>query len=366
MKKTIFFSWQKDVRGNRAYLEDCLADFVNEHDNYSVDSADRDPENADDITRVILEKIQRCQYFVADVSIINPQDKRAKGKRLTCNPNVLYELGYATALKKQIVLIGNRKTVEDQKELPFDIRNRRSILEDFSKDNKAKVMKHLTYALTVEGGVDRNTITELIGAARHVLMYTNQPEWTLDHQGFTSISGSLGYIKNYIEPKFPEIERKLTDHVELFALLKKLAEATKKFRSFTPVMDGGITHNKMLRSLKEINETAIEICVEVSKLPRISKHLGRDLAQATDDFYRSVSDWIRDVDTEPDYAINAFNMQSRGLDIYIDKITYAQEDDKKLKQLVDTIQKLSERDLHDFDIQRIVQELKTHLGEDFE
>jgi hypothetical protein len=80
------------------------------------------------VAETIIQKINQACVFVADVSIINPEDKVVEGKRLTSNPNVLFELGYAVALLdwESIILVHNLATgvIED---LRFDIRSRRPL-----------------------------------------------------------------------------------------------------------------------------------------------------------------------------------------------------------------------------------------------
>ncbi len=133
MSKKAFFSWQSDIDGNKQYLEKVLQDAARLSKDVEIDSAERDPEGADDIAKVILDKIESSSFFIADVSIINPS---ADAERKTSNPNVLYELGYAMKAlgKERIILIANKATTTDTKYLPFDIRNRRVMLRNFQNN----------------------------------------------------------------------------------------------------------------------------------------------------------------------------------------------------------------------------------------
>ena len=82
-----------------------------------------------EITSTILEKIERSEVFVADITPINgPQSEF----RLTPNPNVLFELGYALATglgRTRIICIVNASYLleGDLKELPFDVRGSRPL-----------------------------------------------------------------------------------------------------------------------------------------------------------------------------------------------------------------------------------------------
>jgi len=128
---TVFYSWQSDLpnRTNRGFIEECLERAIKElkaEGELRVEPCvDRDTKNvpgSPDIAATIFEKIEACALFVCDVSLIN---KGATG-RLTPNPNVLIELGYAvkTLGWKRVVCVFNEATgtIED---LPFDLRHRR-------------------------------------------------------------------------------------------------------------------------------------------------------------------------------------------------------------------------------------------------
>ena len=100
MAGTVFYSWQSDLPNstNRSLIETALekaAKAISQDETISVEPViDRDTQGvpgSPDIARTILQKIDRADAFVCDVSIINPQS----ASRKTPNPNVLLELGYA-------------------------------------------------------------------------------------------------------------------------------------------------------------------------------------------------------------------------------------------------------------------------------
>jgi hypothetical protein len=126
----LFYSWQSDLPNptNRSFIQKALenaASRVRDDESIEVEPrVDRDTSGvpgSPDIASTILQKIDECDAFVADVSIIN------KGrKRLSPNPNVLIELGYALKAKgsKNIILVMNTAFGKPEK-LPFDLRARR-------------------------------------------------------------------------------------------------------------------------------------------------------------------------------------------------------------------------------------------------
>jgi hypothetical protein len=133
MQRTIFYSWQSDLPNstNRGLIQKALdgaakalvkegtvdVQPVIERDTFGIPGAP-------DIAKAIFDKIDAADVFVADVSIINRKD----GGKLTPNPNVLVELGYALGVlgDARIILVANTEYGEI-KELPFDLRMRRTV-----------------------------------------------------------------------------------------------------------------------------------------------------------------------------------------------------------------------------------------------
>ncbi|MYE06921.1 MAG: hypothetical protein F4Y04_06840 [Chloroflexi bacterium] len=99
---------------------------------------DQDTENVPgwpDIAATLLDKIDKCELFVADLTPVNGPEP---GSRLTPNPNVMLELGYAlaTGMKRaRIVCVVNAAYLPegDPSNLPFDVRGSRPLV--FSLDD---------------------------------------------------------------------------------------------------------------------------------------------------------------------------------------------------------------------------------------
>jgi hypothetical protein len=76
-------------------------------------------ERADDFTtnnavlKDIIEGICRARFLIADVT--------------KYNPNVMYELGIAHAIGKEVIMIYNRRSVGSKSRFPFDISHIRTI-----------------------------------------------------------------------------------------------------------------------------------------------------------------------------------------------------------------------------------------------
>ncbi len=147
MSKTIFYSWQSDLPNNknRGFIQNCIELAIKEINKEGLifevafDRDTREVYGTPHIADTIFDKIENCDIFIADVSIINQHDAGRK----TPNPNVLLELGYAA--KKvgwgNVLCIFNTEfgKVED---LPFDLRFRRPVMYNVSAtENKANNKK---------------------------------------------------------------------------------------------------------------------------------------------------------------------------------------------------------------------------------
>ncbi len=135
-KIKIFYSWQSDLKGNetRNFISDCIKDTVKHMKDTIEIEVDRDTKGefgSPDIVQTIFSKIDNCDIFIADVSVVNKyttvSDCDEENEiRCTPNPNVMLELGYASNVVgwDNIICIINTDYGEI-KELPFDIAHRR-------------------------------------------------------------------------------------------------------------------------------------------------------------------------------------------------------------------------------------------------
>ncbi len=132
MSIIVFYSWQKDSppSTNRNFIQSALEKAIKELNRDKEIILDvrleKDTEGvagSPDIAHTIFDKISNSHIFVGDVSIINSDENP---KRLTPNPNVLVELGFAARHLDwdRIICVFNTAygTIEN---LPFDLRPRR-------------------------------------------------------------------------------------------------------------------------------------------------------------------------------------------------------------------------------------------------
>ncbi len=142
---TVFYSWQSDCPQNRNFIEQSLKQAIKEL--RKVDALRIDPcldralagaTGAPRIDQDILTRIDSCEVFVGDVTLVTAPD--AVG-RPSPNPNVLFELGYAvkTIGWERTILAFNSKFAAKEL-LPFDLdKNRLAIFEcDFESNSEPK------------------------------------------------------------------------------------------------------------------------------------------------------------------------------------------------------------------------------------
>ena len=133
---TVFYSWQSDLPETRNVIEAALERAIrNLNRDLPVESAlelDQDTRGVagwPEITSALFGKIEECEVFVADITPINGP---TSDFRITPNPNVLLELGYALASgfgRTRIICVINTHYLPngDLRELPFDLRGSRPV-----------------------------------------------------------------------------------------------------------------------------------------------------------------------------------------------------------------------------------------------
>ena len=122
----LFLSWQSDRKDCRNFVSSTVKKLPDRLSDLVTITVDRDTVNvpgSPDIGDTIFEKIDRCDLFLADLTLINDDDS---GYRRTPNPNVMIELGYAIkTLGWERILLIQCEDYGDIEELPFDINHRR-------------------------------------------------------------------------------------------------------------------------------------------------------------------------------------------------------------------------------------------------
>jgi len=134
MPRKIFYSWQSWLphASNRGLIhealeaacDECTAN-LSEAQRPELDHDTRGVPGAPDIVQTIFAKIDSCDAFVADVSLVHCDPEK---RRFTPNPNVMVELGYAikTLGWDRILLVINAHFGAPEV-LPFDLKTRLTV-----------------------------------------------------------------------------------------------------------------------------------------------------------------------------------------------------------------------------------------------
>ena len=139
-KFPVFFSWQSqlDNLSHRQFIQESLDDAARQLglENYQIEPViDRDTlglPGAPDFINAIFSKIDGCEAFAADVSIV----RKGSGRHRPCpNANVLLEVGYALRSVgwKKILLIFDLATGKPE-QLPADLNKHLLITYDSRRD----------------------------------------------------------------------------------------------------------------------------------------------------------------------------------------------------------------------------------------
>lgn len=149
---------------------------------------------ADTITDSIIKYIETSDLVIADIS--------------EANPNVYYELGYRTALKKPIIQIAANGT-----KIPFDISIKRTFF--FDKNSLENVENFKTLLLTLIDNIESNQPT----STNHLPIVTQEPN-TFGAAFTESIANKL-FDKIFFNS---EVQSE-----ELFNNLRRLKELSDQF-----------------------------------------------------------------------------------------------------------------------------------------
>lgn len=149
--KTVFFSWQSDIKPVRNKLKSALEIAVKrigknleEAERPEVDSDTKGTFGSENIIDTILDKIDNASLFVADVTPIASSETK-----LIPNPNVMTELGYALKTKQMRTRLFIYCTEEPLiiEKMPFDIRGK-SLMGFSISDSPSQIADQLAPVLT--------------------------------------------------------------------------------------------------------------------------------------------------------------------------------------------------------------------------
>ena len=174
MKISIFYSWQSDLPNNknRGLINNCIEKATKQLLHrcsritaFELEMDSRNESGTPDLIKSIFDKINSCDIFIADISIIN---SGLQG-RPTPNPNVILELGYAAKALgwSNIICIYNSEfaKVED---LPFDIRTRIPLIYNSKNISEARSMLTRSLSTSIKNIINMHDREEYLITKRAI------------------------------------------------------------------------------------------------------------------------------------------------------------------------------------------------------
>lgn len=145
----VFYSWQSDLIGKdtRNFIGEVIKNAVKFLSNTVTVIPDRDTQGelgSPNIETTIFQKIDECDLFIADLSIVCEYEDSSGNKKYAPNPNVLIELGYAVkVLSWERVICFVNTDYGKETELPFDLNHHRVTGYSLHDNEKSEVKKAL-------------------------------------------------------------------------------------------------------------------------------------------------------------------------------------------------------------------------------
>jgi len=289
---TIFYSWQSDIKENRNTINDCIKKAIkgidtNSKKNLKLEiNIDRDTKNksgSPDISDTILKKILSSDIFICDITLVNNNLLNSKifKSRLTPNPNVLIELGFAINHLgwERIICINNTNYGMDEL-LPFDIRGHRILSFNSNRNEfKSTLIKSLELSITaiiknypeIE---EKYNISKISTHDKNIYLEIHKfYSEDLIHDSISCAINSLFSNEYYYDIWDTSIEfyKKTSNqflNVEIDGYYKKLLDSLDEFRMLCYQNFEPKSHEET--SLYDYEETGIEITKEL-KLELLQK-----------------------------------------------------------------------------------------------
>lgn len=271
LPKTIFFSWQSDLPSgvNRRLIENAINKVLETRKKESVhldESVDRDTDGtmgSPDIVATVLNKIDNCSVFVADISLINLESE----KKRTPNPNVMLELGYAikTVGWDNVILVFN-EAYGDISQIPFDLRQKRifkyNLLSGHTKQSQLDGLTEKLYDIlstTLDKQVPADRIrTDVKLQVDHQIMRIGNHLWKL-------LYGFKPFITPHDVINLPDLE---TNEIDQLISTKNVLgfQVLKSWSCYADELDS--IKNNVVYS-KYMNDEKILALIDLSKELRI-------------------------------------------------------------------------------------------------
>lgn len=221
MKFTVFFSWQSDTKKNRNILENNIEKGLRQCKDigiFNLISDLRGKSGAPDIAQSLFDKIRTSDIYIADLTIINKSIfNHICRKRLTPNPNVMAEIGYAyKALGVERMILFYNKDYTSPEELPFDINH--LLCTPFSKHETNGIVskvKDLIISLNNKGKLKNIIQNDEERNAQFDIEFLIDDEKNIEEVYKNTEYGQIDNKKIYLTLRNDVNEKKISDYCEL-------------------------------------------------------------------------------------------------------------------------------------------------------
>lgn len=290
----LFFSWQSDVKGNHEKIGEALrkaCDDIRSEGEYDIvyDESTWARSGSPVIEDVVLEKIQKCDLFVADLTPVATTNKKDLP-----NPNVMMELGVAKAsMIDRVILLLFTGEIETNR-MPFDINHQR--MSRYS-------------AKTITGFI-RQMAQTAAENPRHKSAFDDNDKFLYYEKNVRKNITSGKYLpKVFLEDR--EIKQHLRDFVDPYIFCKLALERCDSFELYRLNRNRRINHREPF----EFDISSFKSCVAEESI--------KTFYQRVDDFQKFLRSKYDELDTNrsSDYFCSSrFGKQSEHLDYVAGKL----------------------------------------------
>lgn len=231
----IFYSWQSDLpaKDTKNFIGDAIEAAAKFLANTVTVIPDRDTKNetgSPNIEQTIFNKIEECDLFVGDLSLVASYENKNGTMKYTPNPNVLVELGYAVkVLGWQNIICFVNKDFGEEADLPFDLNHHRVTGYSLENNERADVRKGLrdviasTVMTLMENGIrpKNGFSSHIIGAYDFISKNVIEKLIPFDIQ-------NSNFVINYKEYILQELREKLNAAISI--VLPSINENIKNFK----------------------------------------------------------------------------------------------------------------------------------------
>jgi len=237
----------------------------------SLDEATREVPGAPNIPKTIVEKIDSCDIFVADVTLASTSVARAYP-----NPNVTFELGYAVSqIGWNRILMLSNKTISGDSAFPFDFDRHRIesynlALED--KNRSIEIKKLSGYFVTaIRQIIQKNPEKPNKSISFDVIRVKRERDlknaiWVLETLWLPGVQDFISRLPDYI----------LDRHVVMFEAFRGVFESPVfhinddmlrgAFDSFAAAWKRCFAHSELYKSIRNASKLEYNIFIDSERL----------------------------------------------------------------------------------------------------